>query len=127
MDSIEPIFKNPSVHEKGWGREIWIDNNDEYCGKILEFAKGSCFSSHFHINKRETFYVLKGSLILSYKDLSTGHDKSEQLKKFDVVEIPRFCPHRITAIEDSVIIEISTHHEDSDSYRISPGDSQKNK
>ena len=28
------------IVKKGWGKEIWFVNNDEYCGKILCFDKG---------------------------------------------------------------------------------------
>ena len=33
-------------------------------------------------------------------------------------------PHQLEAITDGRIFEVSTHHEDSDSYRVLPGDSQ---
>ena len=33
---ILPIFKNAEVHEKTWGKELWIHNSEKYCGKILE-------------------------------------------------------------------------------------------
>jgi len=36
---------------------------------------------------------------------------------FDAVRICPGTKHRFGGIEDSVIIESSTHHEDSDSYR----------
>ena len=42
--SIEPVFSRLEVHPKGWGDELWITNNDKYCGKILQFNKGSSFS-----------------------------------------------------------------------------------
>jgi sugar/nucleoside kinase (ribokinase family) len=51
--------------------------------------------------------------------------KNEDLYSGDIVDIPQFNPHKIEAIKESTIIEISTHHEDSDSYRIAKGDSQK--
>lgn len=110
---------------KGWGREIIIDNNEEYCGKILEFKKGSKFSDHFHLNKRETFYVLSGKLGLWHYDLTNGQRHYVTLFPNDVIKINRGEPHQIEALEDSKIIEISTTHEDSDSYRIGKGDSQK--
>lgn len=111
--------------EKGWGQEFWIVNNEKYCGKILQFNAGSKFSMHYHVNKEETFYVLKGHLIIKYYDLTNAEQKMEHLACGDIVDIPPCNPHKIEAIEDSTIIEISTHHEDSDSYRIGKGDSQK--
>ena len=32
----EPIH---IVEPKGWGREVWIANNPQYCGKILEIKR----------------------------------------------------------------------------------------
>jgi mannose-6-phosphate isomerase-like protein (cupin superfamily) len=124
---MKNITKRPleKVVEKGWGQELWIVNNDKYCGKILKFNAGSKFSMHYHIEKEETFYVLKGHLVLNYFDLANAEIKSEHLYCGDVIDIPQCNPHKLEAIEDSSIIEISTHHEDSDSYRIGKGDSQK--
>lgn len=110
---------------KGWGKELWIVNNNKYCGKILEFKAGSKFSMHFHVKKEETFYVLNGKLNLYYFDLTNGELKNMELIPGDIIDIPQFNPHRLEALEDSTIIEFSTHHEDEDSYRIGKGDSQK--
>jgi len=67
---------------KGWGREIIIENNEMYCGKILEFKKGCKFSMHFHMEKDETWWVEKGN---SYR-VSPGDSQKEvydKLKKED--------------------------------------------
>ena len=49
--SIQPSFSRLEPHPKGWGDELWITNNEKYCGKILRFKKGSAFSMHYHIRK----------------------------------------------------------------------------
>ena len=59
----EMIMKGRSpihVEPKGWGREIWIANNSEYCGKVLEIDKGKRCSFHFHKLKLESFYLRCG-------------------------------------------------------------------
>jgi mannose-6-phosphate isomerase-like protein (cupin superfamily) len=124
MDYIN-IRKPIQEVQKGWGKEIWLVNNNKYCGKILKFNAGSKFSMHYHVNKEETFYILDGHLRLKYFDLSNAEEKNEDLYSGDIVDIPQFNPHKIEAIKESTIVEISTHHEDSDSYRIAKGDSQK--
>jgi quercetin dioxygenase-like cupin family protein len=124
MNPIE-IRKPIKDVPKGWGGEIWIVNNKEYCGKILKFNKGSKFSMHYHIEKEETFFVSKGKLLLKSINLQNADEYFNEINAGDVVDIPRFAPHQLTALEDSEIIEFSTHHEDSDSYRIAKGDSQK--
>ena len=30
----------PEYHPKGWGYELWIHNDEKYCGKLLFFEKG---------------------------------------------------------------------------------------
>ena len=60
---ILPIFKNAEVHEKTWGKELWIHNSEKYCGKILEFNENAYFSMHYHLLKKETWYVSKGRFI----------------------------------------------------------------
>ena len=39
------------IHEKAWGHELWIINNEFYCGKLLVFKKDKEFSMHFHLLK----------------------------------------------------------------------------
>ena len=60
----------PERHEKGWGYELWIVNNNLYCGKILHFNKGKKCSWHYHKVKQETFYVQKGKLKIYNIELS---------------------------------------------------------
>ncbi|MFA6502903.1 MAG: cupin domain-containing protein [Candidatus Paceibacterota bacterium] len=115
----------PELHPKGWGEETWIINTDKYCGKLLTFNKEASFSDHFHVNKDETWYVLEGKLELRYYNLANAEKKTAVLTKGDVVHIPPTKPHQLRALEASVIIEVSTPHDEADSYRIGRGDSQK--
>jgi mannose-6-phosphate isomerase len=120
-----PIFRPPEVHPKGWGEEIWLANNDKYCGKILKINKGAKFSLHYHLQKIETFHIFKGKIWFRFMDLKRADIVSQTVVEGKCIDIPIGLPHQIEALEDSIIIEVSTHHEDSDSYRIEKGDSQK--
>ena len=115
----------PDIIKKRWGSEFVICNNEEFCGKILLFCKGAQFSMHFHASKREVFYVLRGIIQLTVIDTTTSLHETRQLSIGEIVEIPRLTPHQIKALTEAEVIEFSTHHEDSDSYRVAPGDSQK--
>ena len=110
-------------HEKGWGYELWIVNNNLYCGKILHFNKGKKCSWHYHKIKQETFYLQKGKLRIWY-----GYDdditKAKELimvpgQKF---EVPAGLRHQILGLEDTDMFEFSTTHSESDSHRIIKGD-----
>ena len=98
--------------EKVWGRELTIVNK-EYCGKILVLNKRHFCSIHKHRIKEETFLVIKGKVLMWV------NGRSFIMKPYDVVHIDIGDEHRFTGLEDSEIIEFSTHHNEDDSYRLS--------
>jgi len=110
------------IVEKGWGKEIIFANNAEYCGKILCFDKNKKFSMHYHMLKKETWYVSKGKFIINWIDTTNGTFYSEYLEVGDVITNERGEPHQLFALEDSEVFEVSTKHYDEDSYRIYKGD-----
>jgi quercetin dioxygenase-like cupin family protein len=112
---MKPQFHKPEIHEKVWGKEIWITNNDKYCGKILEFKKDHYSSYHYHTEKTETWFVLSGTLTLKYEN-----DETTILNPGDVVHLTPYTLHQLSAASDASILEVSTPHQDSDTTRISP-------
>lgn len=110
--------------KKGWGYEIWIENNNKYCGKLLFFRKKKKCSWHYHRLKDETFYLQVGRILLRYgwdEDIT----KSEGLILFpgDSFHVPTGLKHQMTGLlASNVLFEFSTEHLDSDSIRIIPGD-----
>lgn len=131
-DKVIKLTRNPTAptrrkvenHPKGWGKETWLANTPQYCGKLLCFNKGAKFSAHFHDLKNETFYVLKGKVKLTWFNLQNADEIVEVLIEGEVIDIPRLCVHQVEALEESVIIEVSTQHLETDSYRVRKGDSQ---
>lgn len=109
--------------EKNWGFEIWLVNNEKYCGKILHINAGKKFSWHFHKIKHETFFVQKGRIKLFY-----GHDEDINkateliLGPYSSFTVPPGLIHQIIALADTDVLEFSTTHFDEDSYRILKGD-----
>lgn len=106
---------------KGWGKEVIFVNNDEYCGKLLCFDKGKKFSMHYHLKKKETWYVSKGAFILIWVDTANGVTYTEYLKVGDVITNERGEPHQLIATEDAEVFEVSTKHYDDDSFRMWKG------
>jgi hypothetical protein len=113
--------ETPIIVPKGWGKEIIFANNAEYCGKILCFEKGKKFSMHYHLKKKETWYVLSGLFILTFIDTANGIFYNEIIKKGDIITNERGEPHQLEALENAEIAEVSTEHFDDDSYRIWKG------
>src|SRR3989344_5609143 len=105
----------PIEVEKAWGKEIWMANNELYCGKKLILNMGKRCSLHYHKLKDETFYLESGRIFMEIGDDKMFMNPGESIRVY-----PR-TNHRFSGLEDSVIIEISLHHEDDDSYRI-PGE-----
>ena len=118
------MIVKPKIVQKGWGEEVWIHNDEEYCGKILRFFKaGNKFSLHYHIIKKESWYVGKGSFEYKLVNTETAEEESLHIKVGDCITIERGMPHQLIALEDgSEIFEVSTQHFDEDSYRIRIGD-----
>ena len=115
----EPIKFVP----KGWGFEKWIVNCEKYCGKILFIAKDKKCSWHYHDKKDEVFYVQSGKIQISYgwtDDIETSTTKI--LERGDKFHVPIGMRHQMYGLEDTELFEFSTEHFDSDSIRVTPGD-----
>ena len=113
----------PEFHQKGWGYELWIHNDSKYCGKMLYFNKGKKCSYHYHKKKHETFYLQSGKMILRYGMSDDLNDAVEELlTPGDTFEVLPHLRHQMEALEDSELMEFSTEHFESDSYRINKGD-----
>lgn len=118
-----PKIQKCEVYKKGWGEERWIYNGPEYCGKILIFEKGKKCSWHYHLKKKEHFYLESGSMVVNIGwDDELNHSKCYNLKPGDCLEIPTGLRHQMYALEDSRLFEFSTEHFEDDSIRIIKGD-----
>tara|TARA_Y100001973_G_C5184174_1_gene326770 strand:+ start:778 stop:1140 length:363 start_codon:yes stop_codon:yes gene_type:complete len=112
---------------KEWGYEIWIENNKDYCGKHLHVLPGRWCSIHYHINKKETFYIIEGELLLEYAPFDSVFEdnwdkvcETKILKEGDSMTLSTEMVHTFTSNTSRPcdFIEVSTFHEDSDSIRI---------
>lgn len=107
------------IVKKVWGYEEIRANEPEYCGKVLVIKPGYRCSLHYHKIKKETFSVLDGSVLLEQRDIR-GVPFEEVLYPGDSRTIWPGTQHRFQSATNSPasLLEFSTHHEDSDSYRI---------
>jgi mannose-6-phosphate isomerase-like protein (cupin superfamily) len=105
--------------DKYWGN-IQTMVNAEYTGKRLFFRKGQHSSLHFHCNKTETYFIHSGELFLRLR-AGRGEDRFFTLKAGNTLLIPPGLMHQDCGAADTVIIEISTHDEDSDSFIVEDG------
>jgi mannose-6-phosphate isomerase len=100
----------PRTVQKPWGSELIWAETDDYAGKILFVQAGESLSLQYHEVKDESWYVLEGRARLELGEV--GHDELEELE-IGPGQAFRFRPgtvHRVTAIEDTRIVEVSTAH-----------------
>ena len=92
---------------KPWGKEIWFAHTEKYAGKILHITKNHRYSLQYHEQKRETQYVYSGKVKLIY---GTEKDNLQEkiLNAGDKFEVHPYTIHRLEALEDSQIFEVST-------------------
>jgi mannose-6-phosphate isomerase len=101
---MEGPLRTPKFVEKPWGREIWYAHTAQYAGKVLEVKAGQRLSLQKHNIKEETLYLLSGKVILTFAD------KRYDWEPGQLVHIPTGTVHRFEAVEDSVLLEVSTPH-----------------
>jgi mannose-6-phosphate isomerase-like protein (cupin superfamily) len=112
--------------KKGWGHELILESNDQYCMKELHFyEKGHKSSMHFHKDKTETWLIQQGAVSVVLMDMSDASTRKIILSQGGVLHIEPMTPHQVTNIEkNTIILEASSKDTPEDNYRISPGDSQ---
>jgi mannose-6-phosphate isomerase len=102
----------PRRVDKPWGWElIWADA-DAYVGKVLFVRAGHSLSLQFHREKDESWYVESGKATLELGDVGDAVLNTEIVGKGACFRYRPGTVHRVTAIEDTTILEVSTPHLD---------------
>ena len=97
----------PHRVEKPWGHELWFAQTDRYAGKLLHVRTGERLSVQYHERKDETSYLLSGRLLLHRGDSADSLVEAE-LAAGAVWRNEPGQVHTIEALEDSVVVEVST-------------------
>ena len=102
----------PRRVDKPWGWElIWADA-DAYVGKVLFVRAGHSLSLQFHREKDESWYVESGKATLELGDAGDAVLNTEIVGQGACFRYRPGTVHRVTAIEDTTILEVSTPHLD---------------
>jgi mannose-6-phosphate isomerase len=101
----------PRRVEKPWGWELVWAETDAYVGKLLFVKTGESLSLQYHEVKDESWLVREGRATLELGGVG------EELEAFEIApgDVFRFRPgtvHRVTALEDLLVVEVSTPHLD---------------
>ena len=95
--------------DKPWGYEIWWARTERYVGKILHVNKGESLSLQYHNVKDETIMIQSGLLLFQTRPAGEeGELRQVEMKPGDVFHITPGTLHRMTALEDCDIVEVST-------------------
>jgi mannose-6-phosphate isomerase len=98
----------PERVEKPWGHELIWALSQDYAGKFLSVNAGHELSLQFHREKDESWYVLKGRLELHFAGPGEKTMSSEVVTPGAAFRIRPGTVHRVRALVDSVIVEVST-------------------
>ena len=92
--------------DKPWGYELLWARTAQYVGKVIHVNAGHALSLQYHRVKTETVYLASGKVRYEIKDGETL--RTLDLQPGDRLHIPPGTVHRVTAIEDADIFEVST-------------------
>jgi len=99
-------FKNTGHIEYIIANEI----DEGYCGKFIFMFKGQRCPEHYHKKKHETFFVLKGKILMEV------NGEKIILNEGDVLRMDRYNSHTFKALKNSLIIEVSQPSIKNDSF-----------
>src|SRR4249919_3598240 len=97
----------PRRVEKPWGWELVWAETDMYIGKLLFIRAGEALSLQYHEEKDESWLVREGRVRI---DLGTPDNDLQtiEVEAGAAFHIPPRTVHRLTAVEDTLVLEVST-------------------
>jgi mannose-6-phosphate isomerase-like protein (cupin superfamily) len=108
FESLDPWSFESRRVEKPWGWELIWAHTDEYVGKILFVNAGHSLSLQFHNEKDESWYVQSGRAELELGQAGQSLLNSEIIAAGAAFHFVPGTVHRVTALEDTMIFEVST-------------------
>ena len=103
---VENLIANGRRVEKPWGYELIWAHTDRYVGKVLHINKGESLSYQYHVVKDETVRLLSGLLAMDIE--IAGERRKLQLAPGECLRIVPGMKHRMNALEDCDVLEVST-------------------
>lgn len=101
---------DPTRVEKPWGYELHWAKTDKYVGKLIHVKAGHALSLQYHNVKDETIFLWSGRLL--FETRQDGAPVEREMQVGESVHITPGTIHRMTAIDDSDVFEVSTPHLD---------------
>ena len=92
--------------EKPWGYEIHWAKTDRYVGKVIHIKAGQALSLQYHNLKDETILLWSGRLLFELQN--ERENRKWEMEPGERIHIEPNVVHRMTAITDCDVIEVST-------------------
>ena len=108
LSKVDRFAVEPRSVEKPWGSELIWAETELYAGKILVVRAGQSLSLQFHNVKDESWYVLEGRAKLELGKAGEGILEEEVIGAGQAFRFPAGTVHRLSALEDTRILEVST-------------------
>jgi mannose-6-phosphate isomerase-like protein (cupin superfamily) len=108
VNTLDPWSYEPTKVEKPWGWELIWALSEDYCGKVLFVRAGQSLSLQFHNVKDESWYVETGRAELELAAVGQAVTVSEVVGAGAAFRFRPGTVHRVTALEDTTILEVST-------------------
>ena len=99
---------DPRRIEKPWGHELIWAVTDQYVGKVLFVKTGESLSLQFHREKDESWFIHSGRAKLELGSAGDAVLNEEVVGGGASFRLPPGTVHRVTALEDTTIFEVST-------------------
>ena len=112
VDSLDRWAFDARRVEKPWGWELIWALTDRYVGKVLFVKAGESLSLQFHREKDEAWYVQSGRAKLELGEAGQAVLNEEVIAAGACFHFAPGTVHRVTAVEDTTILEVSTPHLD---------------
>jgi mannose-6-phosphate isomerase len=93
--------------DKPWGYELLYATTELYCGKVIFIRSGEQLSLQFHKKKDETIFVQFGRMELEIGEPGKPVD-TEVVGPGRAFRLRPGTVHRMRALEDTTILEVST-------------------
>ncbi len=108
LEGVDRFASELTKVDKPWGHELIFAVTDRYAGKLLVVNAGESLSLQFHKVKDESWYVLEGRAELELGAAGEGVLKTEVIGPGAAFRFVPGTVHRLRAIEDTTILEVST-------------------
>jgi mannose-6-phosphate isomerase-like protein (cupin superfamily) len=108
LESLDRFGFETRRVEKPWGHELIWAVTDRYVGKVLFVAAGHSLSLQFHREKDESWYVQSGRAKVELGEVGEAVLVEEVVTAGSAFRFEPGTVHRVTALEDTTILEVST-------------------